>query len=492
MKLKNFVLFFIAICIQLSVAQAQIHQPKFSTAGFYALEETGRKVYSMNLAWRFFKGKNENAYRTDFNDSSWQVVSIPHSVEYLPAEASGGINYQGEAWYRKHFVADASLKGKKIFLHFEAIMGKSKVYVNGNLVKTYFGGYLPVIVDVSDLLKFGEQNLIAVCADNSNDPDYPPGKKQETLDFTYSGGIYRDCWLIAHNNIFITDANYEKETAGGGLFIAYKNVSDKKAEIILKTHIRNENNQNFTGKIIYTLKDTSGKKIASQSQFVQINNKNAVSFQSAVTLANPHLWSPDDPFLYNFEIKISDKKGNIVDGYSRRVGVRSIEFKGKAGFWLNGKPYGKPVIGVNRHQDFAIIGNALPNGLHWRDAVKLKSAGIDVIRNAHYPQDPAFMDACDELGLFVIVNTPGWQFWNEKPIFEQRVYEDIRNMVRRDRNHAAVWMWEPVLNETYYPEHFAKRVKEIVEEEISLPLLPYSLRCRSKRRFYFSNIIYTP
>ncbi len=112
------------------------------------------------------------------------------------------------------------------------------------------------------------------------------------------------------------------------------------------------------------------------------------------------------PYLYKLHIYIKDKAGNTIDGYYRRIGIRSIEFKGKDGFWLNGKPYPYPLMGANRHQDFAVIGNALPNSLHWRDAKKLRDAGMRVIRNAHYPQDPAFMDACDELGLFVIVNTP--------------------------------------------------------------------------------------
>ena len=158
-----------------------------------------------------------------------------------------------------------------------------------------------------------------------------------------------------------------------------------------------------------------------------------------------------------------------MDGYRRRIGIRSIEFKGKDGFWLNGKPYNAPLIGANRHQDYAIIDNAVSNGLHWRDAKKLRDAGLKVIRNAHCPQDPAFMDACDELGLFVIVNTPGWQFWNDNPIFAERVYNDIRQLVRRDRNHPCVWLWEPILNETWYPADFAKKTLNIVSEEY-----PYS------------------
>ncbi len=168
------------------------NQPRFSTAGFYQLEGTGRQAYSMNIAWRFIKSDVANAESPGFDDSKWQVVSLPHGLEYLPLDASGGANYQGTAWYRKYFTPDYALKGKKLFLHFEAIMGKCQVWVNGKLATEHFGGYLPVIADVTNLLKWDEENVIAVKADNSNDPLFPPGKAQEMLDFTYFGGIYRD------------------------------------------------------------------------------------------------------------------------------------------------------------------------------------------------------------------------------------------------------------------------------------------------------------
>ena len=148
------------------------HQPEFSTAGFYELANSGREVYSMNPAWRFHKGAATGAEATDFNDRNWKMVSLPDGIEYVPTEASGCINYQGEVWYRKHFTPADELKGKKLFLHFEAIMGKSKVFVNGNLLTEHFGGYLPVVVDVTDALNWETDNVIAVWADNSNDTFY--------------------------------------------------------------------------------------------------------------------------------------------------------------------------------------------------------------------------------------------------------------------------------------------------------------------------------
>lgn len=465
MKKITFSILFVWLSLSLWAAR----QPEFSTAGFFRLDNSGREVYSMNPAWRFHKGAVEGAETKEFNDKDWTVVSLPDGIEYLPTEASGCINYQGEVWYRKHFTPDAVLKGKKLFLHFEAIMGKSKVFVNGKLLTEHFGGYLPVIADVTDVLDWNGDNVIAVWADNSDDPSYPPGKAQDVLDYTYFGGIYRDCWLIAHNNVFITDPNYENEVAGGGLFVAFGKVSDALAEVQLKIHVRNATKNPFSGRVEYMLLQPDGTEVARLSDKIQVKVGRATTVSDRMPVKQPMLWTPSTPTLYNLLVRVLDKEGNVIDGYRRRIGIRSIEFKGKDGFCLNGRPYGKPLIGANRHQDFAVVGNAVANSIHWRDAKKLKDVGMEIIRNAHCPQDPAFMDACDELGLFVIVNTPGWQFWNDAPEFAQRVYSDIRNVVRRDRNHPSVWLWEPILNETWYPADFAKNTRDIVDAEYPYP-----------------------
>lgn len=465
MKKITFSILFVWLSLSLWAAR----QPEFSTAGFFRLDNSGREVYSMNPAWRFHKGAMEGAETKEFNDKDWTVVSLPDGIEYLPTEASGCINYQGKVWYRKHFTPDAALKGKKLFLHFEAIMGKSKVFVNGKLLTEHFGGYLPVIADVTDVLDWNGDNVIAVWADNSDDPSYPPGKAQDVLDYTYFGGIYRDCWLIAHNNVFITDPNYENEVAGGGLFVAFGKVSDALAEVQLKIHVRNATKNPFSGRVEYMLLQPDGTEVARLSDKIQVKVGRATTVSDRMPVKQPMLWTPSTPTLYNLLVRVLDKEGNVIDGYRCRIGIRSIEFKGKDGFYLNGRPYGKPLIGANRHQDFAVVGNAVANSIHWRDAKKLKDVGMEIIRNAHCPQDPAFMDACDELGLFVIVNTPGWQFWNDAPEFAQRVYSDIRNVVRRDRNHPSVWLWEPILNETWYPADFAKNTRDIVDAEYPYP-----------------------
>ena len=486
MKKTIFVLLMLLAC----AATWAGHQPEFSTAGFFELPNSGREVFSMNPAWRFHKGALDGAEARSFDDSQWTVVSLPHGIEYLPTEASGCINYQGEVWYRKHFSPEARLKGKKMFLHFEAIMGKSRVYLNGRLLAEHFGGYLPVVVDITDGIDWHGDNVISVWADNSDDPYYPPGKAQDVLDYTYFGGIYRDCWLVTHDRMHITDPNYEDVVAGGGLFVSYNNVSEASAQVRLRLHLRNERSAAFAGVAEFQLVSPDGATVASVNRKFAVKASRTATLNESVVLRQPMLWSPELPQLYNLFVRIRDAEGNVVDGYRSRIGVRSVEFKGKDGFWLNGKPYENPLIGANRHQDFAVVGNAVPNSLHWRDAKKLRDAGLKVIRNAHCPQDPAFMDACDELGLFVIDNTPGWQFWNDAPIFAQRVFGDIRNLVRRDRNHACLWMFEPILNETWYPADFAKQTQEIVNEEYPFPYCYSGCDATARGHEYYS-ILFT-
>ncbi|MDP4291987.1 MAG: glycoside hydrolase family 2 TIM barrel-domain containing protein, partial [Bacteroidota bacterium] len=307
-------------------------------------------------------------------------------------------------------------------------------------------------------------NVVAVWADNSDDPTYPPGKPQSQLDFCYFGGIYRDVWLVSTNKVYITDANTSGKVAGGGVFVHFEDFSEKKVTVVVQTEVTNELAKDNKYELNAVLLDKNNKEAGTASSKFSIKKDGFVTITQKILVTNPHLWHPDDPHLYNLVMTVKDKN-QVVDGLRIRVGIRKIEFRGKDGFFLNNKPFGDKLIGTNRHQDYAIVGNAVPNSKHWLDVKKLRDAGTRIIRSAHYPQDPAFMDACDELGMFMIVPTPGWQFWNKAPEFEQRVISDIRNMVRRDRNHPSVLLWEPILNETNYPDYFAQKVHQTVHEE---------------------------
>ncbi len=441
------------------------YNDSFSTAGFYPHENNTRQVAGFNTGWKFFLGNAEDASSVDFDDSAWDIVALPHTLELLPASASGGRNYQGIAWYRKTFTLNNSYEGKKIWLYFEAIMGKCRIYLNGKQIKEHYGGFLPIIIDLSEAgIKSGEQNVICVCADNSNDPSYPPGKPQEALDFCYFGGIYRDCWLYTTSSVHITDANYTDVKAGGGIFVSFDNVSEEKASVRILTHIVNETVHTQSVLVKNSLIDNEGNESKECVSKLTLKAGEEKSILQSIVIKNPKLWHPDSPNLYDLETEV--RMGNKpVDGLATKIGIRSIQFVPDKGLFLNGKHFEDKLLGGNRHQDFGYIGMALSNNLHYTDAFKLREAGFRVIRSAHYPQDPAFMDACDKLGLFVIVATPGWQFWNNDPVFENRVISDIRNMIRRDRNHPCVLLWEPVLNETHFPESFARKAYLAVHEE---------------------------
>ena len=443
-----------------------------SVAGLFPLENSGRLVWNFNAGWRFHLGDVTDAELTDFNDETWEVVSTPHSVQLMPAEASGCRNYQGIAWYRKHFRLPKECEGRDVTLHFEAIMGKQTIYVNGKEVKDHEGGYLPITIPLSASTVSGDF-VVAIKADNSDDKTYPPGKKQAQLDFAYHGGIYRDVWLIAKNKVSITDALEENKVAGGGIFVHYANISEKSAEVFVNTEVRNSDTKPRT----ITVENVLSVAVSQQQTKIKLQPGEAKTITQRFLVKNPKLWSPETPYLYQVATRIKDGKQSL-DGGITRIGIRSFEFvrtddaQGRQpGFYLNGKKYHQ-LVGANRHQDFAYVGNALPNSQQWRDAKRLRDAGFTIIRTAHYPQDPSFMDACDELGLFIIVATPGWQYWNKEKGWDEKVHENTRNIIRRDKNHPCVLMWEPILNETRYPEGFALQALQITKDEYPYPYRP--------------------
>ena len=451
-----------------------------SVAGLFPLENSGRLVWNFNAGWRFHLGDVKDAEMVDFNDKSWKVVSTPHTVQLMPAEASGCRNYQGIVWYRKHFRLPKECAGRDVTLHFEAIMGKQTIYVNGQKVKEHEGGYLPITIPLSGSV--GDDLVVAICADNSDDKTYPPGKKQAQLDFAYHGGIYRDVWLIAKNKVAITDALEENKVAGGGIFVHYANISDTSAEVFVNTEVRNNDSKPHSITVESALTSLAAPvvlsvAVAQQQTKLSLKPGEARTITQRFLVKTPKLWSPETPYLYNIATRIKEGKQSL-DGGVTRIGIRSFEFvctddaQGRQpGFYLNGKKYHQ-LVGANRHQDFAYVGNALPNSQQWRDAKRLRDAGFTIIRTAHYPQDPSFMDACDEMGLFIIIATPGWQYWNKEKGWDEKVHENTRNIIRRDRNHPSVLMWEPILNETRYPEDFALNALQITKDEYPYPYRP--------------------
>lgn len=450
---------------------ARGHDPVFSTAGFYAVADSPRTVTNFNPGWRFHKGDALGAEAAAFDDRQWEAANLPHGLEILAANASGGRNYQGIAWYRKQFTIGKPRDDGKVFLYFEAVMGEARVWVNGQKIAGHFGGYLPFAADITAALKVdGSPNVVAVMANNADSKLYPPGQPQAQLDFAYLGGIYRDTYLIKTGAVHVTLPELSKTVAGGGVFAATLDVNGRDAKMEVRTEVTNSGDRLLNVTVRNTLEDAQGKTVISVSQNAQLKPGEAQQLAQPFEAKNVHLWHPDDPYLHfiRTDVLVGEQ---VVDSLRTRVGIRRFEMRGADGFFVNKQWIGKKLIGANRHQDYAYVGNALPNSGQWRDVKLLREGGCTIIRVAHYPMDPAFYDACDEFGMLTTTANPGWHFFNFKQkIFEERLYDDTRQLVRRDRNVASILLWETCINEfPRQPAYVMATMHKIAHEEYPFP-----------------------
>jgi beta-galactosidase len=391
----------------------------------------------------------------------WESVDLPHTVRVEPYTSSSK-NYQGPATYVKRFPSQPEWKGKKVTLEFEGVMGVSDVWVNGKHLtakqaqatgnNTNYGGFLPFVVDISDALTFdGSDNVVTVAADNSDNPVVPPGKPQKNLDFSYFGGIYRDVWLHVTNPVHITQAIEEDIPGGGGLVIDYPMVTKESATVSVKTHLRNEGDQETKVTVKQQIKDPGNTVVGETvSAPVTLPAKGSQTVEASIQIANPKLWSLESPNMQTLVTTVY-ANGVPVDALETRIGIRTIRITKEKGIEINGEPAGI-LSGVNRHQEYAYIGYAMPDSLHKRDAIKFKEAGINAVRTGHYPHDRAFIEACDELGLLVFQPVPGWQWYVPDPAFRTRISQNIQQMIRRDRNSPSILAYEVSLNESH-PEN---------------------------------------
>ena len=461
----------LALGLNLRATTAAASWPDFSTAGFFGIPGSPRQVYDFDPGWRFLKADAPGAEATDFDDSSWEKANLPHGLEILPENASGMRNYQGPAWYRKHFRVPP-LAGNRLVLYFEAVMGKCAVWLNGKKIAEHFGGYLPFAVDITDSLAPGADNVVAVLADNSDDPTFPPGTPQKNLDFTYMGGIYRDVYLIQTGGVRVTFPELSQTVAGGGVFVATKSLDDSSAQLEVRTEVENKTATDATFQLRTILEDEAHHDLVAHEQAVTLAADASQQLAQTLEARQPHLWTPDDPYLHFIRTEVV-QNGSVIDSLRTRFGIRLFELKENEGLYINHHPIGHKLNGANRHQDYVYVGNALPKSGQWRDARLLREGGCEVIRAAHYPQSPAFLDACDALGLLVTDANPGWQFHPSEAdhvaLFDQHILEDSHNMVRRDRNRPSMLFWETTLNETSMPQGLPARMSEAAHQEFPFP-----------------------
>jgi len=370
---------------------------------------------------------NEGPYALKFDDAKWQTVSIPHDwatmLPYAP-EASHSHGYKtvgwrypatSVGWYRKSVAIPASDLGKRIMLRFDGIFRNARVWFNGFYMGTEPSGYATQLYDVTEYVNYGGDNLICVRADASLEEGW----------YYEGAGIYRDAWLLKSAAVSV---------APFGTFVtaSLEPPFDKSfIRVMTKVHNSSLQAQEFT--VEHRLLDAEGHEACSvaMDKSKSLDGKATTTTQAIMTIKSPHLWSPDDPYIYKVETTIK-VGGHITDVYETPTGLRRIDFTADSGFLLNGQPL--KLKGVNMHQDHAGVGTAIPDALQaWRIR-QLKSLGCNAYRASHNPMTPALLDICDREGMLVIDE-------NRLTGINDEHLRLLEKMIERDRNHPSVILW---------------------------------------------------
>ncbi|MEN9322711.1 MAG: hypothetical protein RL699_491 [Bacteroidota bacterium] len=423
----------------------------YITALFLALScmSSAQQKISLDADWRFHFGHaanpdkdfdfgnklllhKSNLYETTvispkFIDTTWRKVNVPHDwVVELPFVESStheldshGYKPVGSAypetsigWYRKHFSVDKKEADNRFELQFDGIYRNATIWINGFYVGTNFSGYLGNSHDVTDYLNFDTENTIVIRVDATQAEGW----------FYEGAGIYRHVWLNITNKLHIPK---------DGLFV-HAEVKDKKAEITIETAVQNNFLQEKKGVIYAILTDRNGKVLAKTSeQKITLGGRKNSIVKQKITLPNAHLWSVDDPYLYNVLAVV--KMGNqIVHQTKTRLGIKTVKFDAEHGFFLNGKPL--KIQGTNNHQDHSGLGSALPDYMQHYRIKLLKELGCNAYRTSHNAPTPELLEACDSLGMLVIDEQ---RLLNSSPEY----IDQFERLIKRDRNHASVFLW---------------------------------------------------
>ncbi|GAA4416156.1 beta-galactosidase [Nibrella viscosa] len=437
-----------------------------TVAGSVPAKPVISQALNFNVGWEFVKDIDTTVTADFFRRNagpanSWRLVSLPHTAQPEPLVITG-TQWQGTGFYRKFFTISAADKNKRLAIHFEAAMHEADVYLNGRHLLKHIGGYLPFEVDISRYATAGAENCVLVRVNNQDNPAIPPGKPIRDLDFNYYSGLYRNVYLIVDDKLHIPDAVQAGRKAAGGVLVYYSRVSPALAMVHVQTEVKNDHPTNLLTKVRLTLLDSAGRQVGLViSKEVSVRRGAYSRFSQTISVRRPRLWSPADPYRYRLLVEVL-QSGRVADREELAVGIRTFRFAGD-GFYLNGEKLN--IRGTNRHQEYPYVGYALSDNANYRDAWQIKNAGFNFVRCSHYPPASAFLDACDELGLLVMDAIPGWQFFGDST-FQQNSLADVRGMVRRDRNHPCIILWEASLNESGMSPEYMEKAHQAVHEEL--------------------------
>ncbi|TXE07025.1 DUF4982 domain-containing protein [Seonamhaeicola algicola] len=388
------------------------------------------KDSDFNKEWLFKKDSIVNAETINFDDSNWQQVNLPHdwSIEG-PFDSkynarTGGLPVHGIGWYRKHFTIEKELQGKQVAIEFDGAMSNAKVYLNGKYIGERPYGYIGFEFDLTKHINFGGNNVIAVRL----------APEDLSMRWYAGAGIYRNVRLKINNAVHIPQ---------WGTYITTPKVENGNAEVNIETTIKNSSNSTVNALLETVIKDENGTVVATKTSKtnVQANSESVVSTISQIS--NVTLWGINASYLYtaHSSIKIDN---TIVDEYTTPFGVRTIEFNTKDGFLLNGKKV--RFNGVCMHHDLGPLGAAVNYRATERQMQIMQSMGVNALRTSHNPPSPEMLQVCDKLGIVVI--DEAFDEWKIGKVpngyhkyFDEWHEKDLRDMIKRDRNHPSVIMW---------------------------------------------------
>ena len=411
---------------------------------------SGRLVLPMNRNWRYSPKFVEGGHDPKFDDSSWERVVVPHTNVRLPWHGFDEKTYAFVSLYRRRFKLPPEARGKRIFVDFEGVMTSSTVWINGARLGEYKGGYTPFSFELTSHLVWDSENVLAVDVDSTERPDVPPFGYE--IDYLTFGGIYREVALRIVEAAFIEN-----------VFVRPKDVLSSKPSLEVDCFLQPEAaGEPLTIEVELFEGSTSIAKTSRQVSPSSSSNSNEAPKQTLRFdgLSGIKLWDLEHRNLYSVRVRLL-RSGQIIDEDSRRFGFREAQFTDH-GFELNGKA--TKLRGLDRHQTFPFVGQAMPGRVQRRDAEILRNKlHCNIVRTSHYPQSRHFLDACDELGLLVLEEIPGWQHIGDEA-WKQISIDNVRRMVRRDWNHPSIILWGVRINESLDDHDFYTRTNAVAHQ----------------------------
>jgi beta-galactosidase len=401
-----------------------------------------RRIIPLNHRWLYHDKVAAGATRPEYDDRAFAQVTIPHTNRYLPWHGFDDKEFQFVSIYRRHFRLPIALRGQRVFVDFAGVMTAATVTINGQRLGQYRGGYTPFTFELTDHINWRGDNVLAVEVDSTERADIPPFGGE--IDYLTFGGLYREVALRVVADTFIEN-----------IFAKPVEILGADRRINVRCFLNRRGASSSPLKLTVELRDTY-RVIAAESR--DLSPADATHYDVTLSgLGSTELWDLDRPKLYDVRAHLFEGD-RAIDHYDTRIGFREARFTPE-GFYLNGDHI--KLRGLNRHQTFPFVGQAMPARVQRRDAWILKrELKCNIVRTSHYPQSTHFLNACDELGLLVFEEIPGWQHLGDKT-WKDLCVRYVEEMIRRDWNHPSIILWGVRVNESRDDHDLYTRTNEL-------------------------------